>query len=65
MCAQAIAFARLRRLSFGAYDAKGGGVEHGARIFAQPTCHHRPEVIGGIDEVAAGVLLRRFFAARR
>jgi tRNA(adenine34) deaminase len=65
MCAQAIAFARLRRLSFGAYDAKGGGVEHGARIFAQPTCHHRPEVIGGIDEAAAGVLLRRFFAARR
>jgi tRNA(Arg) A34 adenosine deaminase TadA len=65
MCAQAIAFARLRRLHFGAYDAKGGGVEHGARIFAQPTCHHRPEVVGGIDEAAAGALLRGFFNARR
>ena len=65
MCAQAIAFARLRRLFFGAYDPKGGGVEHGARIFAQATCHHRPEIVGGIDERAAGVLLRRFFAERR
>ena len=65
MCAQAIAFARLRRLYFGAADPKGGGVEHGARIFRQPTCHHRPEVIGGIQESRAGELLRRFFEARR
>ena len=65
MCAQAIAFARLRRLYFGATDPKGGGVEHGARIFAQPTCHHRPEVIGGIQESRATALLRDFFAARR
>ena len=65
MCAQAIAFARLRRLCFGAADPKGGGVEHGARVFAQPTCHHRPEVIGGIQESRAAALLRDFFAARR
>ena len=65
MCAQAIAFARLRRLYFGAADPKGGGVEHGARIFQQPTCHHRPEVIGGIQESRAGELLRRFFKERR
>lgn len=65
MCAQAIALARLRRLFFGAYDPKGGGVEHGARIFAQPTCHHRPEIVGGIEETAAGAMLRRFFAERR
>ena len=60
MCAQAIAFARLRRLYFGAADPKGGGVEHGARIFQQPTCHHRPEVIGGIQESRAAQLLRGF-----
>lgn len=65
MCAQAIAFARLRRLYFGAADPKGGGVEHGARIFQQPTCHHRPEVIGGVQETRAAELLRRFFEARR
>jgi len=65
MCAQAIAFARLRRLYFGAADPKGGGVEHGARIFQQPTCHHRPEVIGGIQETRAAELLRRFFETRR
>ena len=65
MCAQAIAFARLRRLYFGAPDPKGGGVEHGPRIFQQPTCHHRPEVIGGIQETRAAELLRRFFEARR
>lgn len=65
MCAQAIAFARLRRLYFGAYDPKGGGVEHGARIFEQPTCHHRPEVIGGIEERRAAALLKAFFEARR
>jgi tRNA(adenine34) deaminase len=65
MCAQAIAFARLDRLYFGASDPKGGGVEHGARIFAQPTCHHRPEVYGGLSESAAAHLLRSFFAERR
>jgi len=65
MCAAAISFARIRRLTFGAYDAKGGGVEHGARIFEQSTCHHRPEVLGGIGERAASDLLRRFFRARR
>jgi tRNA(Arg) A34 adenosine deaminase TadA len=65
MCAAAIAFARLRRLYFAAYDAKGGAVEHGPRFFRQPTCHHRPEVYGGIEETRAAELLRRFFAARR
>jgi tRNA(adenine34) deaminase len=65
MCAQAIAFARLRRLVFAAYDPKGGGVEHGPRIFAQATCHHRPEVIGGVQERRAGALLRAFFRERR
>jgi tRNA(adenine34) deaminase len=65
MCAAAISFARIRRLYFGAGDPKGGAVEHGARLFAQPTCHHRPEVLGGIDESRAADLLRRFFAARR
>ncbi len=65
MCAQAIAFARLRRVVFGAYDPKGGGVEHGARIFTQPTCHHAPEVIGGLEEEACGALLREFFAGLR
>ena len=65
MCAQAIAFARLRRLYFGAYDPKGGGVDHGPRIFEQPTCHHRPEVYGGINESEAALLLRDFFKARR
>ena len=58
MCAAAISLARIRRLYFGAYDPKGGGVEHGPRIFDQPTCHHRPEVYGGIDERRAGALLR-------
>jgi tRNA(Arg) A34 adenosine deaminase TadA len=65
MCAAAIGFARIRRLYFGAYDPKGGGVEHGPRIFEQPTCHHRPEVYGGIGEAAAGALLRAFFRERR
>jgi tRNA(Arg) A34 adenosine deaminase TadA len=65
MCAAAIGFARIRRLYFGAYDPKGGGVEHGPRLFALPTCHHRPEVYGGIEEGAAQTLLRRFFTARR
>lgn len=65
MCAQAISFARLRRLYFGAGDPKGGGVENGARIFDQSSCHHRPEVYGGIDEARAAALLKTFFAARR
>lgn len=65
MCAAAISFARIRRLYFGAYDPKGGGVEHGPRFFAQPTCHHRPEVIGGIEEQAAGDMLKDFFRERR
>ena len=65
MCAAAIGLARIRRLYFAAYDPKGGGVEHGPRIFHQPTCHHRPEVYGGIAELDAAELLRRFFKARR
>ncbi len=65
MCAAAIGFARIRRLYFGAYDVKGGGVEHGPRIFDQPTCHHRPEVIGGLNATPAEALLRAFFAQRR
>ena len=65
MCAQAISFARIRRLYFGAYDAKGGGVEHGARIFEQPTCHHAPEVVGGLEEGRCSALLQDFFAERR
>lgn len=65
MCAGAISFARIRRLYFGASDPKGGGVEHGARVFDQPTCHHAPEVYGGIGERAAAALLKDFFAARR
>jgi tRNA(adenine34) deaminase len=65
MCAAAIGLARLRELRFAAEDPKGGGVIHGARIFAQRTCHHRPDVLGGIGEVEAAALLRQFFAARR
>ncbi len=65
MCAAAISLARIRRLYFGAYDPKGGGVDHGARIFEQPTCHHRPEVFGGIEESRSAALLKAFFAARR
>jgi tRNA(adenine34) deaminase len=65
MCAAAIALAHIRRLYFAAYDPKGGGVEHGPRIFSQPTCRHRPETYGGIAERAASDLLRRFFAERR
>ena len=65
MCAQAISFARVRRLYFGAPDEKGGGVEHGPRIFAQRTCHHAPEVYGGMDESRAAMLLRDFFRDRR
>jgi tRNA(Arg) A34 adenosine deaminase TadA len=65
MCAAAISFARIRRLYFGAADPKGGAVEHGPRFFAQPTCHHAPEVIGGIGESRAASLLKQFFARRR
>jgi tRNA(Arg) A34 adenosine deaminase TadA len=65
MCAAAISFARIRRLYYAASDPKGGAVEHGPRFFAQPTCHHRPEVYGGIRESEAAQLLRDFFQARR
>src|SRR3954447_22711636 len=64
MCAQAISLFRLRRLTFGAYDPKGGGVEHGARVFDAASCHHRPEVIGGVREGEASQLLRAFFEVR-
>jgi tRNA(adenine34) deaminase len=65
MCAAAIGFARLRRLYFGAYDPKGGAVEHGPRLFHQPTNHHLPEIYGGIEERRAAELLRAFFRQRR
>ncbi len=65
MCAAAISFARIRRLYYGAADPKGGAVEHGVRFFAAPTCHHRPEVYGGIAEAEASELLKKFFRARR
>ncbi|MGE0844647.1 MAG: nucleoside deaminase [Flavobacteriaceae bacterium] len=65
MCAAAISFARIRRLYYGASDPKGGGVEHGARFFMQPTCHHTPEVYGGIGEREAAGILKAFFAERR
>ena len=65
MCAAAIALARIGKLTFAAEDPKGGGVVHGARIFAQPTCHHRPEVLPGIGEAEASEQLKAFFASRR
>jgi tRNA(adenine34) deaminase len=65
MCAGAISFARIGRLYFGASDLKGGAVEHGPRFFSQPTCHHAPDVYGGIGESAAAALLRDFFRSRR
>jgi len=65
MCAGAISFARLRRVIFAAYDPKGGGVEHGARFFERATCHHRPEVVGGVEERRAQDMLKAFFADRR
>jgi tRNA(adenine34) deaminase len=65
MCAAAMSFARVRRLYFGASDPKGGAVEHGVRFFGAPTCHHRPEIYGGINESECAGLLREFFAARR
>ena len=65
MCAAAVALARMKALRFAAEDPKGGGVMHGARIFAQPTCHHRPDVLAGIGEDESAELLRAFFAERR
>ena len=65
MCAAAMSLARIRRLYYGAADPKGGAVDSGVRFFASPTCHHRPEVYGGINETDAAHLLRGFFAARR
>ena len=65
MCAAAIGLARFKALRFGAEDPKGGAVVHGPRIFAQATCHHRPDVLGGIGEAQAAEQLRRFFAMRR
>lgn len=65
MCAQALAFARIRRLYFAAPDPKGGGVEHGARIFSRTSCHHQPEIYGGIQEKESALLLRSFFKERR
>jgi tRNA(adenine34) deaminase len=65
MCATAMSFARIRRLYFGAADPKGGAVEHGVRFFGAPTCHHRPDVYGGINESECTALLKDFFQARR
>jgi tRNA(adenine34) deaminase len=65
MCSGAISFARIRRLYFGAADPKGGAVESGVRFFAQPTCHHKPEIYSGVGEQEAATLLRDFFKARR
>jgi tRNA(adenine34) deaminase len=65
MCAHAISLFRVRRLIFGAYDPKSGGVEHGARVFDAASCHHRPEIIGGVRETEAAALLRQFFATLR
>jgi tRNA(adenine34) deaminase len=65
MCAAAISFARIRRLYYGAADPKGGAVENGVRLYDSPTCHHRPEVYGGIGEGEAAALLKTFFRARR
>jgi tRNA(adenine34) deaminase len=65
MCAGAISFARIRRLYYGALDRKGGAVDSGVRFFSQPTCHHRPEIYGGMGETRAVALLKEFFAAKR
>ncbi len=65
MCAAAISFARIRRLYYGAADPKGGGVDHGGRFYAQPTCHHAPDVYSGLGETEAAGLLRAFFEAKR
>ena len=65
MCSHAISLFRIRRLTFGAYDPKGGGVEHGARVFDATSCHHRPEIVGGVRETEAATLLRDFFRGKR
>jgi tRNA(adenine34) deaminase len=65
MCAGAVAFARVRRLYYGAADPKGGAVDNGVKFFASPSCHHRPEVYGGLAEAEAGALLKEFFRERR
>jgi tRNA(adenine34) deaminase len=65
MCAHAISLFRIRRLIFGAYDPKGGGVDHGARVFDASSCHHRPEVVGGVQETASRTLLHDFFQRKR
>ncbi len=65
MCAQAAAHAKIGRVVFGAYDAKSGGVEHGARVFSHATCHHLPEIIGGVQETPCAALLKDFFQSRR
>ncbi|MBT3359601.1 MAG: nucleoside deaminase [Rhodospirillales bacterium] len=65
MCAAAISFARIRRLFFGAYDPKSGGVDHGPRVFQQSTCHHKPEIVGGLDETRCAELLQAFFRELR
>ncbi len=65
MCAGAVAFARIRRLYYGAADPKGGAVDNGVKFFASPTCHHRPEIYGGLAEAQASALLRDFFRERR
>ena len=65
MCAGAVAFARIRRLYYGAADPKGGAVDNGVQFFASPSCHHRPEIYGGLAEAEAGALLKEFFRERR
>ena len=65
MCAAAISFARLRRVYFAAYDPKGGAVDHGPRFFSQPTCHHAPEIIGGVEEKRGAEILKKFFTEKR
>lgn len=65
MCAAALSFARIRRLYFGASDPKGGAVENGVKFFASASCHHRPQIYGGLADAAAGELLKKFFEARR
>ncbi len=65
MCAAAISLARIRRLHFGSYDPKSGGVDHGPRVFDHPTCNHRPEVVGGVEESRTAELLKAFFRERR
>lgn len=64
-CAAALSFARIRKLVFGAYDPKGGAVEHGPRFYSQPTCHHAPEVVGGVRESECAAVLKNFFGERR